>query len=478
MSNERVEELISIKALENFDVLNTKISESVTNIERLIATGVDLNKAFGASNGFKPTNEGAAKLATVEGQLKKMTEDLAKANAKLEASYSAQARSLGETKVQQQLVNKAHTDAAKEALGLVGAYDRLNKQYLDAAKNAKNMAAELGNDNEAVKEAAKYANDLQTRLKAIDANVGQFNRNVGNYAGSLGPALALLQKELQGIQAQMAGMKNTDPGFEKLAKQEQLLTSLNSNLNKGFSSTRQELRAYTEASKQLGTQLGLTNGLFVEFSDKVGDVKNELDDVQKTLNYKASDTKYLDGAISAVNGLAGVYGAAQGAAELFGDQTGELQKQFVKLQAIMTIIQSLQAVQNALQTESGAIQLGLAAKTALVNAAMTVENALFATNAAAIVTAAAAQEENAVAAEVGAVAMTEEAAATAAATTATISFRTALISTGIGALIVAIGAAIVYVASKIPDWIRGTQLTIEEQKTLAETLQKTNQALV
>jgi hypothetical protein len=61
--------------------------------------------------------------------------------------------------------------------------------------------------------------------------------------------------------------------------------------------------------------------------------------------------------IAAAQGLVGVYSIAQGAAALFGDENEELQKTFVKLQAVMTVLQGLQAIQNALQKENAARQL-------------------------------------------------------------------------------------------------------------------------
>jgi len=46
-ANENVDEIITQRALQGFDLLNEKVTLAVTNLERMIATGVDLNKAFG-----------------------------------------------------------------------------------------------------------------------------------------------------------------------------------------------------------------------------------------------------------------------------------------------------------------------------------------------------------------------------------------------------------------------------------------------
>jgi hypothetical protein len=459
--------------LENF----AKIETALTALSKLKISIGDSTTLPGIGDGAKKAKDGIDVLTA--------------ATEKLLTSQGGTAKQLAEVKVLQTQVTKANTDAAKEALGLVGAYDRLNKQYQTAAKAAKDAAAAGELNSEQVAALAKTANDLQTKLKNIDASVGQFNRNVGNYAGSLGGAFAVLQNELQQIQAKIKQTDSGDAGFANLVKEEQLLVQLTENLNQGFSSTKQELRAYQEAAKQLGLEVGLTNKTFISFTDQIGNTKNELDDIQKAINYKASDTKFLDGAISAVTGLAGAYGAAQGAASLFGADESELQKQMVKLQAVMSIVQGLQAVGNALQTESAALQLLLAARTSLLNTALAVQNALFATRVATVTATIVTDEAATVANTELAASLTAEATAATAATTATTamaaaaaaeaaaaatgtaatsSFATALASTGVGAIILGIAAAAYLAYQKFKDWTASTILNSKAQKELADAL--------
>lgn len=454
------------------------ILENLEEVQEALNKLSKLKIDIGGASGLGPIADGAAKA-------KPQIDALAAANKKLLDSYTPQAQELANIKVQQSLVTKANTDAAKETLGLVGAYDRLSKEYLTAAKAAKDYAASTDADATEVERLAKVANDLQTKLKGIDASVGQFNRNVGNYAGSLGGAFAILQNELKGVQDKIKATNSADAGFANLVKEEKLLATLTESLNRGFSSTAQELKAYEKALKTLGVETGLENQLFQKLSVEVGEVKDKVGDVQSALKFQASDTKYLDAAIGAVQGLAGAYGVAQGAAQLFGADEQELQKSMVKLQAIMTIIQSLQAVQNALLTENAAVQGVLAAKTGLSNLAALIQSKILTTQAALLPEVvietealAVAEGEAALAAEGLAVGMEEVAVTTATATAATTTLATVLAATGIGAILLAIGAAVVYLTKKIPDWIHGTQLSIEQQGKLADSLQKTRQALI
>mgnify|MGYP000863815668 CR=1 FL=1 len=68
----------------------------------------------------------------------------------------------------------------------IGAYALLNKEYLLAQTNAKNLSVIYGVQSKEAKTAAATALTLGNELKVIDASVGQNQRNVGNYAGSLG----------------------------------------------------------------------------------------------------------------------------------------------------------------------------------------------------------------------------------------------------------------------------------------------------
>lgn len=66
-----------------------------------------------------------------------------------------------------------------------GAYRKLNDTYLFAAAKAKDLAAAYGANDARTKEAVATAKQYSDQLKAIDDSVGQNQRNVGNYAGSL-----------------------------------------------------------------------------------------------------------------------------------------------------------------------------------------------------------------------------------------------------------------------------------------------------
>ena len=83
-------------------------------------------------------------------------------------------------------VSAAAVKEVKIQAELANSYKQLSVQYNEAALKAKILATQLGVGNPVAIQAATNAKKLGEELKQIDASVGQNQRNVGNYAGSLG----------------------------------------------------------------------------------------------------------------------------------------------------------------------------------------------------------------------------------------------------------------------------------------------------
>jgi len=190
---------------------------------------------------------------------------------------------------------------------------------------------------------------------------------------------------------------------------------------------KDELVAMAEAGLQ-GTPA------FRDLQEKAGELDDQMRDLNATVKGLGSDTKRLDGLISAVSGLAGGFAVAQGTAALFGDESEEVQKALLKVNAAMSILQGLQAIQNVLQKESAAmllLQEGRTKAVAIANqfmAATTLE--------------------------------------TAAATTV---LRTALITSGIGAIVVILGLA-ANAMGAFGDDIEDTTESMKKQNDVADSL--------
>jgi hypothetical protein len=119
--------------------------------------------------------------------------------------------------------------------------------------------------------------------------------------------------------------------------------------------TVQQLTTLAMEVRALGPEFATTaNQMIME----AGKIKDSIGDARAEVSYFASDTRRLDAVLGGIQGVAGAFGAVEGAAAALGVQNEDLQKTMVKLQGVMALVNGLQAVQNALQAES-AVMIGV-----------------------------------------------------------------------------------------------------------------------
>jgi hypothetical protein len=139
---------------------------------------------------------------------------------------------------------------------------------------------------------------------------------------------------------------------------------------------------------------------FRRMAAEAGSLKDAIGDTSAQVKALASDTRALDTFTSAIQGIAGGFAVAQGAAALFGEESEDVQKAMMKVQAALALVNGATAVANALNKDSALmVNLNAAAQRAYALAVGTSTGAMKA-------------------------------------------FRLALVATGIGAAVVAIGLLI------------------------------------
>jgi hypothetical protein len=370
--------------------------------------------------------------------------------------------------------------------------EALTKVQQAGFKTTGSYAQQINTLDQALGDLSKSGTQSETFLQDISAKLNQLKSTASISSGTFAGAFKVLENELGTVRQKLNDPSLSGASLKKLQQEEQLLTQLTGNLGRVFTTTREELRSYIEASVQMATAMGEDSEAVISFQNQVGKAVNTVQDLKKTIQFQAQDTKFITGSITAVNGLIGAYSAAQGAAQLFNEDDQDLQRTMVKFQALLTIVNGLQAAANVLQTENGTIQLLLAARIGLVNAAKAVQARLFvatagAAQAEAVAMAEAAtateattvaQVENIATTEAATVAMTEEAAAAEVATVATRTFSTALLASGIAAIFVAIAAAVVYLAKKTYDWATSNGKALDALNKLNDAIKDGNALLV
>ena len=169
---------------------------------------------------------------------------------------------------------------------------------------------------------------------------------------------------------------------------------------KATQSAKARLRDLQKQMLDLETAGQKNTDQFRRMAAEAGSLKDAIGDTSAQVKALASDTRALDTFTSAIQGIAGGFAVAQGAAALFGEESEDVQKAMMKVQAALALVNGATAVANALNKDSAfMVNLNAAAQRAYALAVGTSTGAMKA-------------------------------------------FRLALVATGIGAAVVAIGLLI------------------------------------
>jgi hypothetical protein len=156
-------------------------------------------------------------------------------------------------------------------------------------------------------------------------------------------------------------------------------------------SLRQRLKILTQQIAEMKLAGDDGTEAFQKLVVEAGNIKDAMADAGAEIKNAGSDTRSLDNLIGAAQAVAGGFAVVQGTAALFGDESEELQKTLLKVNAAMAILQGLQTVGNALQKEGAIIQLFSNKQRIIANAQLAVENGLQSTSVVVRIAAATAQ---------------------------------------------------------------------------------------
>lgn len=122
-------------------------------------------------------------------------------------------------------------------------------------------------------------------------------------------------------------------------------------------SLKSQLRQMVQALAQMKVEGKDNTEAYRALAQQAGHLKDAIGDANQEVKNFGSDTSTFDGLIGLTQGVAGGFAVVQGAAALFGDESEELQKTLLRVNAAMAILQGLQQIQIVLQKESAVAQL-------------------------------------------------------------------------------------------------------------------------
>ena len=186
MADDRLTSYADIPALEAEQTKIIKlVDDTITHIQSkqkelggIQISLLDANTAKESTEAINKGKKSVDELTLSVREYKKLQDQLATTEAKLAVAQTDTARALAATRVELQATNKLNKDG-------ISAYNELQTQLAAASRLYKDLAASRGLDNKATLEAQKRAADLNSQLKAIDAGMGNYQRNVGNYSSAV-----------------------------------------------------------------------------------------------------------------------------------------------------------------------------------------------------------------------------------------------------------------------------------------------------
>lgn len=276
-----------------------------------------------------------------------------------------------------------------------GSYVEMSQQ-LELLKKAYKDLGDEGRNSDFGKELETTIQNLDAHLKDMAADMGEFQRNVGNYA----IANKDLKKDYEDLVGTLAGLQNA---YSKLSEEEknseegQKLAASIAEVSEAAKQTKQTLEEQTKAVEDAKASLGdfpektssvkrdlkelvmeianltieyqnLTDEEknsaegrelaehIAELTERAGKLKDAISDTNQAISNAASDTRGFDQLGGTLQLAIDGFGLATGAAEMFGISSGDLAKIQTKLQAAIAASNAMQKIQNTLQAQSAVMQ--------------------------------------------------------------------------------------------------------------------------
>ncbi len=239
---------------------------------------------------------------------------------------------------------------------------QIDKSTADEFRAANKAFSDRGKViDQSVTSTEKFANATKKLTESVvGGGITQATQNISKLDAEIKTSNAdtiAFTKTVELAKQKLSTLREGTAEFDKLSNEISAAELAMENFSDEATSSRGRLRQYRETLLQLedagldGTQV------FNDLAEAAGELTDQVGDTQSRVRALASDTFKFDVAIQAVQGVAGAFSIAQGAAALFGTENEDVTKALLKVNAAMSILSGLQAIQNILQSES-ALSIG------------------------------------------------------------------------------------------------------------------------
>lgn len=216
----------------------------------------------------------------------------------------------------------------RENQAVSGSYNQLSQQ-LELLKKAYKSMTQEEKQSPLGKEMESAIQNLDAHLKDLAADMGEFQRNTGNYAIAGGS----IKKNLKELVLEIA---NLSIAYQSLSEEEKK------------SADGQALASHIQ-----------------DLTEKAGVLKDAISDTNQAVTNAASDTRGFDQLSGSIQLAIDGFGLATGAAEMLGISSEDLASIQTKLQAAIAASNAMQSIQNTLQAQSAVMQGAMLVQTKL-----------------------------------------------------------------------------------------------------------------
>lgn len=352
-------EFADLAALEAQQKKILDIFEKVkTGILDLNKSGIKIDSASGQrglGDALKNQKKQQDELTLSINEYNKLLSQRAILEAKLNASGSEQAKSLNERKLALKEINKEQQLRIRLSKAEEGSIDQLSLKYQKVTGIISKLSKEQ-RESARGQSLVAFAGKTQEELKKLDAQVGSFRRNVGNYANSLAGGFEAVRREIARLERQKSAFEigGDTRGAEAAARQISELNNIQKiglNTNNSFTQTVRQLEREYQNLASSGTA---TNEFLEEFKKFVADAKDQAGDLKAEIKALSSDTRAFDLVAGSISTIASGFEAASGAAALFGADTEDVQKSIQKLVAIQSVANGIRDIATQVTTKGTA----------------------------------------------------------------------------------------------------------------------------
>ena len=250
-----------------------------------------------------------------------------------------------------------------EALETLGQIDKATADEFKATNKAFQDRSKILNTTNTSTE--KLATASKNLVESITGGaINQATKNIEQLGAKIQKSNAdtiAFTKTVDLAKQKLSTLREGTAEFDKLSNEIEAAELAMANFSDEAGSSRGRLRQYRETLLQLEDAGLAGTQVFQDMADAAGGLQDAVQDTSARIQALGSDTFALDAGVQVIQGVAGAFSVAQGAAALFGDENKELQQALLKVNAAMAILQGITQIQTVLQGESSAsIAVGIA----------------------------------------------------------------------------------------------------------------------